>query len=154
MQTFLCEPTFSLSLAHLDYKRLGKQRVEAYQILLALGDEWSWSVYTGSKTPETYGWKHHPAVKMWSGYETQLKIYHDMCIGAWLYLGYSNNMPLAFADTLNYRSIPNPIWYTKEFIMSHRCKLLQKNYNYYSKYNWIVPNNWQDVNYIWPVKCM
>ena len=33
MQTFLPYPSFDASAKVLDYRRLGKQRVEAYQIL-------------------------------------------------------------------------------------------------------------------------
>ena len=54
MQTFLPYPDFAESAAALDSKRLGKQRVEALQVLRAL-------------TRPTYGWKRHPAVRMWAG---------------------------------------------------------------------------------------
>src|SRR4051794_31940065 len=54
MQTFLPYPDFVESAAVLDSKRLGKQRVEALQVLRAL-------------TRPTYGWKRHPAVRMWAG---------------------------------------------------------------------------------------
>lgn len=154
MQTFLCEPTFNLSLAHLDYKRLGKQRVEAYQILLALGDKWAWSVYKGNKTPDTYGWKNHPAVKMWKNKELALKFYYNETIFQWTDRGYKNNMPL-FERYGSPDYMPKFIavdWYNEQFITSHRCKLLQKDYNFYSQYNWSVPDNWQEINYIWPVK--
>ena len=36
MQTFLPYPNFADSLDCLDYRRLGKQRVEAFQIINAL----------------------------------------------------------------------------------------------------------------------
>src|SRR4051812_49729457 len=54
MQTFLPYPDFAESAAALDSKRLGKQRVEALQVLRAL-------------TRPAYGWKRHPAVRMWAG---------------------------------------------------------------------------------------
>ena len=44
MQTFLPYPDFKKSAKCLDYKRLGKQRCESWQIYLAL-------------TKENYGWK-------------------------------------------------------------------------------------------------
>jgi hypothetical protein len=67
MQTFLPYPDFSGSALVLDVKRLGKQRVEAIQVLRGL-------VVPG------YGWPHHPAVKMWQGYEEALVRYGlDMC---------------------------------------------------------------------------
>ena len=58
------------SVKCLDYRRLGKQRVEAMQILKALGNP-------------SYGWQNHPAVKMWRGYEEALKFYMNMCILEW-----------------------------------------------------------------------
>jgi hypothetical protein len=62
MQTFLPYPDFAASAAVLDDRRLGKQRVEALQILRAL-------------TRATYGWKHHPAVRMWRGHTEALASY-------------------------------------------------------------------------------
>ena len=55
MQTFLPYPSFARSAAALDPSRLGKQRVEAFQLLRA-------------NTIADYGWRHHPAAKMWSGH--------------------------------------------------------------------------------------
>ena len=56
VQTFLPYADFAASAAVLDKPRLGKQRVEALQVLRAL-------------TYPTYGWKRHPAVRMWAGFE-------------------------------------------------------------------------------------
>ena len=64
MQTFLPHSNFRKTARYLDYRRLGKQRVEAYQIL---------NVLTGKSKGN--GWKNHPAVKMWKGYENALKLY-------------------------------------------------------------------------------
>ena len=61
MQTFLPYPDFQQSLGALDYRRLGKQRVEAFQIL---------NVLTNSTIK--LGWRNHPAVLMWKGYERGL----------------------------------------------------------------------------------
>ncbi len=58
MQTFLPYEDFTLSAQCLDYRRLGKQRVEALQIFNAL---------TGASTKdgrEYRGWINHPATKM------------------------------------------------------------------------------------------
>ena len=67
MQTFLPYPDFNLSARVLDDKRLGKQRVESMQIYK-------------SCVLDDYGWKQHPAVKMWKGYETALLMYMDTMI--------------------------------------------------------------------------
>ena len=68
MQTFLPYPDFAASAAALDSKRLGKQRVEALQVLRAV-------------TRVTYGWKRHPAVRMWVGYAEGVGAYGTaMCL--------------------------------------------------------------------------
>jgi hypothetical protein len=54
MQTFLPDRDFAVCAATLDNRRLGKQRLEAYQILRTLR----------GLSP---GWSHHPAVAMWRG---------------------------------------------------------------------------------------
>jgi IS30 family transposase len=59
IQTFLPYPDFRASALVLDCRRLGKQRVEALQVLRGL-------VVPG------YGWRRHPAVLMWAGYEEAL----------------------------------------------------------------------------------
>ncbi|MET8412747.1 MSMEG_6728 family protein [Streptomyces sp. NPDC005195] len=67
MQTFLPYPDFMQSAAVLDQAHLGKQRVEALQVLRGL-------------TVPDYGWRHHPAVRMWTGYEEALVRYGlDVC---------------------------------------------------------------------------
>lgn len=61
MQTFLPHKDFA-DVAHcLDSKRLNKQILESYQILKVL-----------SNPSPTAGWRNHPAVKMWRGYEYKL----------------------------------------------------------------------------------
>ena len=56
MQTFMPYEDFRKTFECLDYRRLGKQRIEAFQILRCLEGL-------------TSGWKNHPAVKMWRGHE-------------------------------------------------------------------------------------
>ena len=81
MQTFLPYKSFDKSFKVLDYRRLGKQRVEAMQIL---------NVLLGRT--KTKGWVNHPATKMWKGYENALKQYLNKCIDHWIARGYNNNM--------------------------------------------------------------
>ena len=57
MQTFLPYPDFKKTAKCLDYRRLGKQRVECKQILNALQKR------KGGITKG--GWVNHPATKMW-----------------------------------------------------------------------------------------
>jgi hypothetical protein len=67
MQTFLPYPNAWASARCLDNKRLGKQRVECKQILLALGID----VGEHRGNPESR-WRHHPAVRMWRSHELYL----------------------------------------------------------------------------------
>lgn len=133
MQTFLPYPDFDKSAAVLDRPRLGKQRVEAYQILRA--------ITTGK------GWSHHPIVKMWTGFENALKLYSNAMVGEWLRRGYRNSLEIYKLDGCN---IVFPWWLGEEkFHASHRAALLAKYYEHYSKYGWIEEPN---IRYIWFVK--
>src|SRR5690242_8776248 len=74
MQTFLPYPEFARTAGCLDMRRLGKQRVEALQVLRGL-------------TVAGYGWRHHPAVRMWTGYEEALVRYGLEICAAWCATG-------------------------------------------------------------------
>ena len=122
MQTFLPYSNYSKSFKVLDYRRLGKQRVEAKQILNVLLDRTT-----------TKGWRNHPIVRMWSGYEPALQLYFNMCVKEWIDRGYNNNMLL--------EDITEPIIYphwlgNNSFHSSHRANLLRKDYEFYSIYKW------------------
>jgi len=135
MQTFLPYPNLKKSLKALDSKRLGKQRVEAYQILNIL-----------LKRTDKKGWKNHPAVKMWKGYENSLKLYLNKAIKLWLSRGYKNTMKLEVIEG----KIILPRWFgNKEFHDSHKSNLLRKNKEYYFEFSKIVPH---DLEYIWPTQ--
>ena len=64
MQTFLPYKDFAEVADSLDSKRLNKQILECYQILNVL-----------SNPSPTAGWRNHPAVKMWRGFEFSLYKY-------------------------------------------------------------------------------
>lgn len=138
MQTFLPYPSFVQSAKCLDNKRLGKQRVECMQIHKAL-------------TIQDYGWKNHPAVKMWKGYEPTLLLYAAEICNEWINRGFKDSLITYF--WIQYHEGPHlmitPPWLTKEFCDSHKSNLLRKNPEWYSQFNWDVPNN---LPYIWPVK--
>jgi hypothetical protein len=132
MQTFLPYDDIEKSVACLDYRRLGKQRVEALQILKALKDP-------------SYGWQNHPATKMWRGYEDALKYYMNACIEEWIRRGYKNSMKL---EPVSYPFL-YPLWFGDEEVhASHRSNLLRKDSTFYGRYCWAEPNN---LPYIWPV---
>jgi hypothetical protein len=134
MQTFLPYPSFIRSAECLDDKRLGKQRVEAKQIYLAL-------------TRIGYGWKNHPAVKMWKGYEQALLNYGFIVCCQWRLRGFNDTLKDFFGDKI--KDIPmNPSWLTEELCRSHQSNLIRKSPEHY-RYLW--PDVPDDLPYIWPV---
>lgn len=135
MQTFLPSPSMGESVRFLDNKRLGKQRVEAFQILKALRGEYE----------KTGAWVNHPATKMWRGYEDALTFYKDLCIEEWIRRGFKNTM-----EYKKEHAVKMPPWIGRNDIhASHRSNLLRKDPEYYSKFNWKEPD---DMPYVWPVQ--
>lgn len=130
MQTFLPVPDFTESAKILDYRRLGKQRIEAQQIYNTL-------IKGG-------GWEHHPAVKMWRGFENCLLAYFNAMVEEWIRRGFKNTRKIMPLPDL----YPKPPWLgLDEFHASHRSNLLRKNPVYYEKFGWVEP---PDLPYYWP----
>ena len=137
MQTFLPYPNFFKTVRCLDWKRLGKQRVEAYQLINILTD------LNSTKK----GWRHHPAALMWSGFEESLKLYCNCCISEWISRGYKNNMKQYEID---FSKLKFPCWFgNDQFHSTHRSNLLRKNFEYYSQFGW---KESADLEYFWPVQ--
>lgn len=134
MQTFLPYASFNLSAKCLDWRRLGKQRVECKQILNAL-------------VAQSGGWRNHPAVLMWRGFEEALKQYSNIMIREWVERGYNNNMELYPIQKVN---LVYPSWLgLDEFHASHRSNLLRKDPVHYGQFGWTEPDN---LEYYWPTK--
>lgn len=132
MQTFLPYPDFVASAKVLDYRRLGKQRVETYQILRAL-------------TGESAGWRNHPATKMWRGYEEALSVYGRAMCQEWIDRGYADTMIERFK---HYDEYDLPPWMGNEaFHRSHQSNLIRKDPAFYSEKFAGVPD---DLEYVWP----
>lgn len=148
MQTFLPYADFAASAIALDDRRLGKQRVETLQVLRAL-------------TREKYGWKHHPAVKMWVGYVEACAAYAIAICNEWTRRGYAdtcaatigtdlaiagfsaprNQAALAAAELL-------PPWLGDERVhLSHRAALVRKDPEFYRP---LFPDADPDLPYFWP----
>jgi len=136
MQTFLPYPDFKKSLQALDYRRLGKQRVEAYQIIRTLNAASISKEYRG-------GYRNHPAVKMWRGHINALKLYYNLSLDEWVGRGYRNNMrKMTIRGKIAY-----PQWFgRKNFHAAHRSNLLRKDLHFYGQYNWSEP---PDLPYLW-----
>ena len=94
MQTFLPYPGFAESAAALDAKRLGKQRVEALQVLRAL-------------TRTAYGWKRHPAVRMWVGYTEGVAAYGTAVCLEWIARGGADTVAGALGVDLAAAGLPS-----------------------------------------------
>jgi hypothetical protein len=148
VQTFLPYPDFRRSAEALDAKRLGKQRVECLQVLRGL-------------TVPTYGWRHHPAVKMWRGHEEALGRYTFTVCEVWTDNGRADTVAatmtaeLAALGLAAIRSQAElaeagalPGWLGDEdFHRAHRSALLRKDPDHYRPLFGDVPN---DLPYVWP----
>ncbi|MBB2910506.1 hypothetical protein FHS43_001769 [Streptosporangium becharense] len=150
MQTFLPYPDFAGTARVLDPRRLGKQRVETLQVLRAL-------------TVPGYGWRHHPAVRMWAGYEEALVRYGLEVCGQWCSTGRADTCAGTLARELAERcgiSVPRsqpqletaaelPPWLGDDDLhRSHRSALLRKDPGFYGP---LFGDEPADLPYVWPV---
>lgn len=142
MQTFLPYPYFEMSAEVLDVKRLGKQRVEALQILKVI------------ESRSTKGWANHPAVAMWRGYEFALFNYQKAICNEWTSRGYKDTClekSFEIVTRINCTQSSNPPWLgNRLFHQSHRSNLLRKLPEHYSKY--FEESIANDLPYVWPTK--
>jgi hypothetical protein len=141
MQTFQPHPDFAESAAALDPSRLGKQRVETLQLLRA-------------NTVPGYGWRHHPAAKMWRGYLPALVAYGLAMTGEWIRTGHPDTVRpqlLAFAPEIEdvpLSDLELPPWFGDEaFHLAHRSNLVRKDPEFYRPRFGDIPD---DLPYIWP----
>ena len=135
MQTFLPYPSFIKSAAILDDKRLGKQRVEALQIVN--------TILYGSR------WRNHPAVKMWHGAPRTLCLYGWIICKEWKARGFKDTLQKEFRkfiDTLDDDIGPSWLGNT-DFHLSHRSNLIRKNPDFYAVRFFFEPDN---LPYVWP----
>lgn len=138
MQTFLPYPDFNKSAQCLDYRRLGKQRVETKQIALILLGE----------NPNSR-WRNHPATKMWNGCEQALLKYGAAMCEEWIGRGYKDSLLPWFNERIVNDDALLPSWFGEEkFHASHRSNLLRKKYEYYSKFEWKENIH---LPYFWPI---
>ena len=146
MQTFLPYPDFRMSAQALDYRRLGKQRVECKQLLAALGREVGEDGSLYGRVPSE-SWFNHPATKMWRGYELALAEYQADMIREWISRGFQNTMSrVIIPDEVD---LVYPPWLGDEkFHASHRSNLLRKDPDWYGRHGWKEHPN---MEYVWPV---
>ncbi|WP_199904907.1 MSMEG_6728 family protein [Nocardioides sediminis] len=150
MQTFLPYADFERSARALDTKRLGKQRVEAIQVVRAL-------------TVPGYGWANHPAALMWKGHEEALGRYGIVCCAVWTERGYGDTCAATIATDLRAAGVGSirsqaelaeagalPPWLEGEdLLLSHRSALVRKDPEHYRS---LFPDVPDDLPYVWPVR--
>ena len=146
MQTFLPYPEFERCAAVLDRRRLGKQRVECLQVANAL------------RVPGN-GWRSHPVVRMWDGWEEALLSYTGSIVRAWSQLGFADtclpkigdrlaDVPMLSQDQLSARGLL-PWWLGDEALhRSHQSALVRKDP---ATYRELFPDVPDDLPYHWPV---
>jgi hypothetical protein len=143
VQTFLPYPDFAASARVLDVRRLGKQRVEALQVLRGL-------IVPG------YGWRHHPGVKMWAGYAEALVRYGLVKCREWTDGGRADTVaatllgewgtPREQAELAAAGELP-PWLGHPDFHRSHQSSLVRKDPAHYRPFFPDVPD---DLEYVWP----
>jgi hypothetical protein len=147
MQTFAPEGRLiDLGFQTLDYRRLGKQRVEAWQILNVLR-----GVDNEGNPKDHKGWVNHPATKMWEGHTGALAFYGLRCCVEWQQRGYKDNMSHRFFAVLKQQvewgdpsALPT---FLDDIMESHRSNLIRKDPVHYRRF-W--PNVPGDLPYVWP----
>jgi hypothetical protein len=142
VQTFLPYASFAESARALDPRRLGKQRVEALQVLRAL-------------TIPTYGWQHHPCTQMWRGHVNALAAYGVEISREWVARGHADTCEAQIGEFWDGRDQAAlaaagelPWWLGDEaFHLAHRSSLLRKDPEWYGPRFGALPD---DLPYVWP----
>lgn len=128
MQNFQTSTDFCSTAKSLDYRRLGKQRLETADCLAIRLGQPSWmSDKQYALILKRYG--NHPAQKMWAGYEYSLIEYGIEICREWCNRGYNGNYESKIAEyylMLKDWNIIKPHWLTDGFCSIHRSILLGK----------------------------
>ena len=150
--TFLVVADFILNAKYLDNNRLGKQRIEATQILDAL-------------RTRNGGWANHVCTLSWMGYEKALMYYINCIVAEWVERGFDNTIPTHEISG----TVLMPWWVDwNRLHQSHRAMLVRKNpfhykcichddysqgkdpFEFVGLFN--VEKQYRKYGYIWPVR--
>jgi hypothetical protein len=159
MQTFLPYENLIDSLNCLDYRRLGKQRLETREIIGINLIKLYPNKYNTENLSSVINEKrlknhiNHPCVKMWEKHLNILCTYGTLNCYIWIKKGYKDNQLPVFNKLSQLKEVINskkyPLFLGNEnFHSSHRAALLYKNYEFYSKYGW---GEKPIINYKWSV---
>jgi hypothetical protein len=163
MQTFITSKYSSEIAQNLDNKRLHKQALEAWQILMVLCEL---DPQGNERKPK--GWVNHPAVKMWRGHEYYLYYYACQMVEEWEKRGYKSTLKSKLWNTVMAadrkgvlsigKGINEPSWWLndetiKKVISTHRRALLVKDYEWYHRFEWEEDTEFypESYEYFWPV---
>jgi hypothetical protein len=145
MQTFLPYANFVKSAKVLDKKRLFKQAVEDIHIIGTL-----LGLPKRDGSPRV-GYKNHPVIRMWRGYEQCLIFYHKAILDECIARGINTSIPFPDIDygdgtityfqflndrlqskTLDLNMTVNPFWLGDPRLhTSHKSNLIRKDPGYY-----------------------
>ena len=159
MQTFLTSVDFDETARVLDNKRLNKQALEGWQIMMTLLEL---DPEGNHRTPK--GWTNHPAVKMWRGHEGSLCTYVMAMVSEWKRRGFKSTIGHKAENTIQAAVRANknfswnvPAWYRNstfsKVTTTHRQALLAKNYEWYSQFGWPEDSGTPttEYEYYWPI---
>lgn len=136
MQTFMPERTFHDIALVLDYKRLGKQRVETLQVIRA-------------RLGLTKGWRNHPVTKMWEGHEAGLCAYGIAMCDEWTARGYVDTCADKMRELVRPDANDLPEWWGRgDIVESHRSNLVRKFPEHYRNF---YPEVLDNLPYVWVV---
>ena len=147
VNTFVTSNSVKECASNLDNKRLGKQRVEAKQIIDCLE--------SGGRK----GFANHPATLMWKDNIIGLKYYCNAMITEWK--SRKNSKGKEFLNTMELYKLDEkldekeimPWWfYCKQLQLTHKCSLLRKNPSYYKFKLSENEEPFMYVGYVWPSK--
>jgi len=144
MQTFLTSTySFTATARSLDNKRLNKQALEAWQIMMV-----NLGLNPDGSSRQSNAWRNHPATLMWSGCEMLLEHYVRCMVDEWQNRGYQSTIADKAHNTMEQAyelglitEFRVPQWSRDKELYSrivdtHRQALLVKDYEFYSQFNW------------------
>lgn len=160
MQTFMPYANFEQTAKVLDNKRLNKQALEGWQIMMT-----NLGLDPQGNFRESKGWRNHPAVKMWRGHEQALLNYIGAMVVEWKSRGYNSTIfdkaertyeqALSLGLVDDEQPAPLPAWLTNEALLdritsSHRTALLCKDYGHYHQFAWTEDSGEpHSYDYVW-----
>lgn len=146
VNTFVTSNSVSECASNLDNKRLGKQRVEAKQIIDCI------------ESKLTKGFGNHPATLMWKDHIIGLKYYCNAMIKEWKSRKnskgepFKNTMEIYELDIKDEKEIMPWWFYCKQLQLTHKCSLLRKNPVYYKFELTEKEQEFMYTGYMWPHK--